>query len=86
MSEEQETIPGQLAEIRSRLDKGDARFEKLEKSLAENTEITKDIRDVVVTGRVMTKLTKWIGSIALAISAVWALWHHATSGVQPPMK
>lgn len=86
MSTDEDTIPGQLAEIRSRLDKGDARFEKLEKSLAENTEITKDIRDVVVTGRVMTKITKWVGAVALAISAVWALWHQATNGVHPPMK
>ena len=85
MPEQEETIPGQLAEIRSRLDKSDQRFEKLEALVAENTEITKDIRDALTAGRVATKVVKWLGGLALGTSAIWAAWHQVSNGGQPPI-
>lgn len=80
-----DSVPGQLEEIRKRLDKGDRRFETLETAVRENTEITKDIRDAVVAGRVATKLIKWLGAVALAVSAIWALVHQVKAG-HPPIK
>lgn len=86
MSTEEDTVPGQLDGIRKRLDRGDLRFEKLERAVRENTEITKDIRDAVVAGRVATKFIKWLGAVALACSALWALFHQVSDGGHPPIK
>lgn len=86
MGADTDSIPGQLEEIRSRLDKGDDRFAKIELAVKENTEITKDIRDAVVAGRVATRLIKWLGALALAISALWALFHQVSNCGHPPIK
>lgn len=67
-----DTVPAQLDAIRGRLDSGDKRFESIERALAENTEITKDIRDAIVAGRVATKAVKWLGALAIAGSAIYA--------------
>ena len=53
--------------------------------LAENTEITKQLRDVSTFVRVGTKVLKWLGVIAIAIGSLVAGWKMATSG-QPPMQ
>lgn len=90
-AEQEDSIPGQLDAIRMRLDNGEARFVKLEagqadlkKAMAENTEITKDIRDAVTAGRVATKVVKWVGGLAIASSAIWASIYQLTHGGKLP--
>jgi len=76
-----ETIPDELHAIHERLDNGEARFNRLERAVEENTRITKessevinDVRDLLVFARVGTKLIRWLGALgALAVAAltVW---------------
>lgn len=78
------TIPGELSAINDRLDKGEERFEKLERAVAENTrittesaEITRDIRDALIFARVGTKIIKWLGVLggaAVAVLTLWTMW------------
>jgi len=79
-----ETIPGELHAIHERLDKGEARFNRLERAVEENTRITKessevinDVRDLLVFARVGTRLVKWLSALgALAVTALtfWSAW------------
>jgi hypothetical protein len=79
-----DTVPGQLDAIRRRLDNGDARMTKIEAALAENTEITRDIRDAVTAGKVVTKVIKWVGALAVAASAIYAGFYQLTHGGRLP--
>ena len=62
----------------------DVRLANVEEAVRENTEITKDIRDAVVAGRVAAKLIKWLGAIAAAGSAIWIAWYQLTHGGKMP--
>lgn len=67
----------------------DERFEKLEKGMAdlkkevaENTQITKQIRDLITSFTVFSKIArglgvagKWLAGLATAGLAVYAAWH-----------
>lgn len=90
-ADNEDSVPGQLDAIRRRLDNGEARFMKIEEgqaqlktAMAENTEITKDIRDAVTAGRVATKVVKWVGGLAIAGSAIWASFYQLTHGGKLP--
>lgn len=67
----QATISGQLFE-NTRLTK-------------ENTEITTQVRDLMTTGRMGTKLIKWAGGMAIAGAAIWSAVYAALhNGKLPP--
>ncbi len=42
--------------------------------LAENTKVTTEVRDLLITGRTMGKLVKWVTGIAASIIAAYAAW------------
>jgi hypothetical protein len=83
-----ETIPGQLEEIRQRLDEGDRQFVSMRQQLSENTaltrentrvtlesaEVVRDIRDALVFARVGTKIIKWLGGLGAVIATGFTLW------------
>lgn len=53
-------------------------------AIAENTEMTKSIHDLLVVGRLGTAAIKWLGAIAAACMAVWfALYAVLHGGVTP---
>ena len=87
MPEQEETIPGQLAEIRSRLDKGDQRFEKLGGARGgEHRRSPGHSRRADGRARLPPPMSsKWLGGLALAISAIWAARHQVSNGGQPPI-
>jgi len=75
-----DTVPGELAAIRERLAAGDGRMSALEEAVAENTAITRQIRDAMVAGRVAGQVIRVMGWMAAAGTAIWgavyALLHH----------
>lgn len=56
---------------------------QIRSELAENTAITKHIRDVGAFVRVGTQVLKWVGVIALAIGSLVAGWKMVQSGHSP---
>jgi len=72
----EDSIPGKLDALA-------ARVVHIEKAVAENTDLTRDIRDALIAGRVMTKALKWLGAIAAAGSALWVAWQQLRHGVKP---
>ena len=79
---EDETIPGALDGIRirqlvtaSRVDAVERRLGTMETLLTENTAITRDIRDAMVASRLITRVIRWLGGLALAGSAIYAAWY-----------
>jgi hypothetical protein len=89
---EDETIPGALDGIRQRLGGTERRVGDIEQRMAgmetlltENTAVTREIRDVVIAGRVVTRVVKWVGSVALAFGALYGIWYQFThDGRLPP--
>jgi hypothetical protein len=89
---EDETIPGALDGIRQRLGGTERRVGDIEQRMAgvetlltENTAVTREIRDVVTAGRLFTRAVKWAGAVALAVSALYAVWYQFThDGRLPP--
>lgn len=93
-----EQFATKLESVSARLDAGDLRMRLIEHSVAENTVITKemsgtvnDIRDIVeagkavtLVGRGATRIIKWIGAIALAGSAIYALVYQLTHNGKLP--
>ena len=73
----EDSIPGKLDALTLRV-------EKIERAVEENTELTRDIRDAVVAGRIATKVIKWLGAVAAAGSALWvAFWQLTHQGKAP---
>lgn len=68
---------------RKRLDDTASAIDKLGKDVRENTDLTRDIRDAVITGRTMGRFAKWAaptlaaaaGAAALAKGWVVDAWH-----------
>lgn len=50
------------------------RIARIESAVAENTELTRDIRDVLIAGKVGGRFIKWFGGIVAGAAAVWAAW------------
>ena len=46
----------------------------LKTQMAENTEITHQVRDILTSFRVMALFAKWIAAIAAAVAGVVAAW------------
>lgn len=75
--------------IEDRLDRGSDRMKAIEVELRENTDTTKEVRELLEVGRSGFKVlgwigvaAKWLGGVAVAVGAIWSLLH----GVQPPGK
>jgi hypothetical protein len=77
MAEFPDTVPGALDDIK-------ARVARLETAVAENTELTRDVRDMLTAGRVMVKAAKVAGAVAAAGSALWVAFYQVTHGGHPP--
>jgi hypothetical protein len=84
-------ILGRFAAIENRLDRGSERMASIEADLRANTEVTREVRDLMEMGRVLFRLAdlmgrgaKWLGGIATAILAVWGAFYTATHGGKPP--
>lgn len=80
-----------LAAIEARLLEGSARMDRMQAELSANTAITVQVRDLLQTLRGGLRLlgwlgvaAKWIGGIAAAVTAVWALIHAAIHSGRPP--
>lgn len=80
-----------LAGIEARLLEGSARMDRMQAELSANTAITVQVRDLLQTLRGGLRLlgwlgiaAKWIGAIAAAVTAVWALVHAAIHSGRPP--
>jgi hypothetical protein len=87
------TIEQRLGSIEERLDDGSDRMRRMDLAIAENTEVTKAVHELMIAGKVGFKVAGWIGvvagwvgKIALAVSAVWGVVYMATHGGQPPVK
>lgn len=75
--------------IEDRLDRGSDRMKAIEQELRENTDTTKEVRELLEVGRSGFKVlgwmgaaAKWLGGVAVAVGAIWSVLH----GVQPPGK
>jgi hypothetical protein len=78
-------------EIEAQLAKGGRRMEAIERELRDNTSVTREVRELMELGRSGFKVlgwlgvaAKWVGSLAAAAAAVWALVYAATHGGKPP--
>lgn len=67
-----ESIPGELDAIKKRMDKGDERMTRIEASIAENTEVTKEVRDLMIAGRFLRRVLVFWAPFAAAITALVA--------------
>lgn len=72
----EDTIPGQLSAIQDSLLTQDKRLVLLEKAVEDNTELTKDIKEALVAGKFFTKIVKWGGGVAAAVSAIYVSYTH----------
>lgn len=50
----------------------DARVERIESSIQENTQLTREIGDYLITAKTGTKMIKGAAALASAIAALWA--------------
>lgn len=80
-----------LSAIERRLDAGSKRMDLQDGLLAENTEITRDIRDLLTAARLGLKVlgglgavARWLGYLGAGGAALYTLWHMATHGGRPP--
>ena len=73
------------AEMQAKIEKQDQELAEIRKELAENTSITRELRDILVTVKSGARMFGWIGSaikwISGVVAAGVALWaafgHHA---------
>ena len=94
---EQNTIPdtvaARLADIDQRLARGDTRMANIEVELASNTEVTREVRDLMTAARVGFRVlgglgtaAKWVGILATASAAVYTAVQTLLHSGQPPVK
>lgn len=72
-----DTVPGQLDALSQRVS-------KLEIAVAENTDLTRDIRDALVAGKMATKAVRWFGAMAAAGIAIYAAIYQLLHHGKPP--
>lgn len=85
-----EYLAGCIERIDQRLDNGSARMDLMQGELTRNTEVTTEVRDVLnmakaglrVLGGIGTA-ARWLGGIAAAAAAIWALWQAIRHGTPP---
>jgi len=69
----------------------ESRMGILETELAANSETTTEVREILATARAGLKVlgglgtaARWVGYLAAAATAVYALWYTVTHGGKPP--
>lgn len=79
--------------IDERLDAGSKRMTRIETQLQENTDLTRDVREFLEAGRaglrvlgVLGSVASWLGKLATAGLALWALFQAIKHGGPPPGK
>lgn len=90
-SERLVAIGHRVGDVEARLDDGSARMQRIEDKLDANTSTTTEVRDLLDSGRALFRfasgfgrLARWVGGLAGAAAAVWALIYTATHGGKPP--
>ena len=73
MAEPLDSMPGKLDALA-------ARVEHLEAAVAENTELTRDIKDALGGLRVFGNVMKWIAGVVAGGVAVVTAWSHFGGG------
>jgi hypothetical protein len=83
-------VPAWMASIEQRLAAGDTRMAGIERELASNTEVTREIRDLMTAARVGFRVlgglgtaAKWVGMLATAGLAIWAAAQAILHGTPP---
>lgn len=86
-------VAARLADIDRRLARGDARMANIEVELASNTEVTREVRDLMTAARVGFRVlgglgtaVKWLGILATASAAIYTAVQTLLHGAQPPVK
>lgn len=62
----------QIADIDKRTALNIQRIERIESSIEENTKLTREISDYLITARTGTKMIRGAAALASAIAALWA--------------
>lgn len=62
----------QIADIDKRTALNVQRIERIESSIEENTKLTREIGDYLITAKTGTKMIKGAAALASAIAALWA--------------
>lgn len=78
-----EQLASMVQALSDKFDAMQADTKKMRDELAENTEMTKQLRDVGTFVRVGTQILKWIGVLAIAVGSLVAGWKMATTGNAP---
>ena len=68
-----DSMPGKLDELAGRVG-------RLEIAVAENTDLTRDIKDALGGLRVFGRVMKWLAGVAAGFAAVVAAWTHLGGG------
>lgn len=66
------TVPATLQQIDRKLWESDQTLRVFSKKIDENTLITASIRDAQIAGKTINGVSKWIASLIVGASAVWA--------------
>lgn len=51
-----------------------AEFDALKAELARNTEITREVRDILATFSILFRIAKWTAAVAASATAMIGLW------------
>lgn len=80
-----------IGAVEDRLEDGGARMQRIEDKLDANTSTTQEVRDLLDSGKAFFRFAagfggfaRWVGGIAGAAAAIWALIYTATHGGKPP--
>lgn len=86
-----EAMARRVGDVEARLDDGSQRMQRIEDKLDSNTATTTEVRDLLDGGKAFFRFAagfgraaRWVGGIAGAVGAVWALIYTATHGGRPP--
>jgi hypothetical protein len=86
-------VAARLTDIDQRLARGDARMAAIEAALASNTDLTREIRDLMDAARLglrmlggMGQVAKWLGMVAAAAVSIYTAVYMIKHGGQPPTK
>lgn len=71
------------AKMQAKIEKQEQELAEIRKELAENTIITRELRDILVTVKSGAHMfgwigiaINWIGGVVAAVVALWAMFHH----------
>lgn len=81
----------ELSRIEGRLNRGAERMDQMQGELSRNTEVTTEVRDLLQMARAGLRVlgavgtaARWLGGLAGAAAAIWALWQAMRHGAPPP--